>query len=251
MAEATDSIQLSTEDLFASRKNLRRNLERIGWLALVLLLFVGLSSVVTRMIFMVEAQSVANPQEVYNAFDVRYVQSALASWLHLIPALIIAVVGPLQFIRAVRKRWPTWHRMAGRFYIVAGLLGASTGFIIGGLTPFGGLDGPGFNEAVATAVFSSYIIWALISAYVAIRKRDFIRHREWMIRSFTLMMGIATERIFLIILQSTTEVDIAILFGTTFWMAGVVNIIVAEMWIRLTRTPGRGLAHWKDLDQRA
>ena len=30
-----------------------------------------------------------------------------------------------------------------------------------------------------------------------------------------------------------------------------INVAAAEVWINLTRTPGRGLAHWKDLDERA
>ena len=104
---------------------------------------------------------------------------------------------------------------------------------------------------MATAVFSFYIIWALISAYVAVRNKRFAQHREWMIRSWSLMMAIATERILLGVLQASTDVDIAVLFGVTFWMAGAINVLIAEMWISLTRTPGRGLAHWKDLDQRA
>ena len=251
MAEAVSTHLPSDEERFASRKTLRMVLERGGWTVMALLLFVGLASVINRMLFLAEAQSVADPAAVYSAFDVRYAQLAVTSWLHLLPALIIAIAGPLQFVRAVRKRWPTWHRLAGRCYLIAGLVGATTGFIIGGLNPFTGLSGPGFNEAVATGVFSAYIIWALAMAYLCVRRRDFARHREYMMRSWSLMMAIATERILLLVLEVTTDVEIAILFGTTFWLAGAINVAVVEAWISLTRTPGRGFAHWKDLDQRA
>ena len=63
MAEAV-SGQMSEEDLFASRRGLRSVLEKLGWLGMVSLLFVGLSSVFGRMAFMGDAQSVANPEEV-------------------------------------------------------------------------------------------------------------------------------------------------------------------------------------------
>ncbi len=48
--------------------------------------------------------------------------------------------------------------------------------------------------------------------------------------------------------MSTTDIGISVLFGTTFWMAAVVNIAASEIWINLTRTPGNGHRHWKDLD---
>jgi len=39
-----------------------------------------------------------------------------------------------------------------------------------------------------------------------------------------------------------------VLFGTTFWMAGVINLSAAQLWISCTRTPGNGARHWKDMD---
>ena len=250
MAEAV-SGQMSEEDLFASRRGLRSVLEKLGWLAMVSLLLVGLSSVFGRMVFMGDAQGVANPEKVYNAFDIRYVQLPLATWLHLLPALLIALTGPFQFIRTIRKRWRPWHRISGRIYIVCGLIGALSGLYIGGLNPFGGLNGPGFNEAMATFVISGLTIWFLIQAYRSVRRKQFVQHREWIMRSWTVMLGIATERLLLGTLMATTDVGIEVLFGATFWMALVINLAGAELWIHLTRTPGRGLAHWKDLDEKA
>ncbi|MDD9888895.1 MAG: hypothetical protein OXU30_00965, partial [Gammaproteobacteria bacterium] len=65
------------------------------------------------------------------------------------------------------------------------------------------------------------------------------------------MLAIATERLMLTAFQATTNIEFVQLFGTTFWMAGVTNIFVAEVWINLTRTPGNGARHWKDLDSKA
>ena len=250
MAEAIGG-QMSEEELFATRRGLRSVLEKLGWFGMLSLLFVGVSSVFGRMIFMGDAQGVANPEEVYNAFDVRYAQLPLATWLHLLPALLIAITGPFQFIRAIRKRWRPWHRISGRVYLISGLIAATSAFVIGGLNPFGGLNGPGFNEAMATFVISTLTIWFLVQAYRTVRRKQFAQHREWIIRSWTVMLGIATERLLLGMLMATTDVGIEVLFGATFWMALVINLAGAELWIHLTRTPGRGLTHWKDLDERA
>lgn len=250
MAELASGSVTSEEEIFTSRQWLRTSLEKLGWLAMAGLLYVGLSSVFGRMAFMGEASAVANPAEVYNAFDIRYVELPLATWLHLLPALLIALTGPFQFIRRIRKQWPVFHRWSGRVFLTCGFVGALTGFYIGGLNPFGGLNGPGFNEAMATTVVSILVVWFVVQAYREVRQKRFAAHREWVIRSFTLMLGIATERLMLGVLSVVTNVDIVVLFGATFWMALVVNLAAAELWIRLTRTPGQGLMHWKDLDER-
>jgi hypothetical protein len=114
-----------------------------------------------------------------------------------------------------------------------------------------GFTGQGFNEAMATAFLSAYVFFCLTMAIYRIRNKRIGPHREWMIRGFALMTAIATERLLLIAFQATLDVDIGILFGTTFWMAAILNLAVAESWINLTRTPGNGTAHWKDLDRRA
>ena len=90
--------------------------------------------------------------------------------------------------------------------------------------------------------------FVLAKAYSTIRARNVRAHREWMIRSWALMLAIATERIMLAILIASTDIGVPVLFGTTFWMAGLVNIAASEIWINLTRTPGSSHRHWKDLD---
>jgi len=104
---------------------------------------------------------------------------------------------------------------------------------------------------MATAFFSTYVLFCLVMAYRRIRERKFGQHREWMVRSFALLLGIATERLMLTALQINTDIDMAVLFGTTFWMAITANMAAAEIWINLTRTPGNGARHRKDVDAKA
>ncbi len=100
----------------------------IGWLVVTALLAVGLTSVVSRGIFVLEAFAEPNPESVYNAFDIRYYDHYIATFLHLIPALLIVFIGPMQFITAIRNRYRTFHRWSGRVFLVCGAIGAATGF---------------------------------------------------------------------------------------------------------------------------
>jgi len=236
-----------------SRPQQRRALEIMGWIVLSLLIITGLSSVIGRASFLNDAISIApvDPILEFGAFDSRYYTNLAATVLHLLPGLLIFILGPIQFMPNLRTRYLKWHRISGQVYVASGFTGAVSGFIIGAIDPFMGFTGQGFNEAMATAFLSAYVFFCLTMAIYRIRNKRIGPHREWMIRGFALMTAIATERLLLIAFQATLDVDIGILFGTTFWMAAILNLSVAESWINLTRTPGNGTAHWKDLDRRA
>ncbi len=249
MAEA-DVAHAGAPGDFASDRNLRRVLERTGWVLVAVMLLVGLGSVIARMVFMGEAAAANEAAESYNAFDVRYVMNPLVTWLHLLPALGIALTGPLQFVRRVRTERRALHRLSGRIYLLCGVIAGLSGLYLGAVHPFSGWQGPGINEAIATIFFALFTLLCLYKAFAAVRQRRFAAHREWVIRSFAAMLGIATERILLGLMLTLTDLDIAVLFGLTFWMAAAINLPAAEYWLYLTRTPGNGVRHWKDLDRR-
>ena len=231
----------------------RKVLDVRGWLAVAMLVFPGLIALLWCSILPSDALALAplNPEEAFDPFEIRYYTHALATILHLGPGFFVMVLGPLQFMRPLRKHYLHIHRWTGRAFILCAAIGACSGIFIGVFYPFAGVGGQGFNEAMSVAFFSPYILFCLFMAYSRIRKRMFGQHREWMIRAFALLLAIATERLMLTFLQITTNIDIAVLFGTTFWMAIATNMAMSEMWIALTRTPGNGAQHWKDVDARA
>lgn len=233
-----------------SARSLRRAIEILGWVAVSILVITGLVAIFDRAGFLISASSMefTDPIATFNPFDGRYVQFSLSSWAHLITGVIIFILGPVQFMPSMRKKSISLHRWSGRIWLSAGGLAALSGGFIGVFQPFMGIDGQGFNESMATAFFAFYTLFCMGKAYKTIRARNIRAHREWMIRSWALMLAIATERIMLGVLISTTDIGIPVLFGTTFWMAGVVNVAASEIWINLTRTPGNGHRHWKDLD---
>src|SRR5581483_11399796 len=42
--------------------------------------------------------------------------------LHIVCATAFATLGPLQFAAGFRRRWPAWHRIAGRLLVLCGLV---------------------------------------------------------------------------------------------------------------------------------
>ena len=99
------------------------------------------------------------------------------------------------------------------------------------------------------ALIGPYTLFCLYKAYSNIRARNFGEHREWMIRTFALMLGVATQRVLMIVLIPLTEIGAETMFASCMVLGMIINIGISEYWINLTRTPGKGHRHWKDLDR--
>ena len=147
----------------ASMPAIRKVLEVVGWILVAILVIAGLTAIFGRTSFMIGAFSepIANPEEVFNAFDIHYYTNAMATVLHLGPGFFVMVLGPLQFIRRVRKKYINLHRISGRVFVLCGTIGAFSGIAIGVFDPFMGVGDQGFNESMATAFLSFFV--ALLS----------------------------------------------------------------------------------------
>jgi uncharacterized membrane protein len=151
-------------------------------------------------------------------------------WLpvHATAAATALLVAPLQFRAQLRARRPKLHRWLGRLYVTGCLIGGATGLALA----VGTTAGP-----VATAGFGSLALVWLISTTQAWRlamRRDFVVHREWMIRSFALTLAAVTLRLYLPIAQ-LLPVDFADAYRAISFLCWVPNLIVAEAYLRRTR----------------
>tara|TARA_B110000090_G_scaffold27156_1_gene27910 strand:- start:762 stop:1175 length:414 start_codon:yes stop_codon:yes gene_type:complete len=134
--------------------------------------------------------------------------------------------------------------------MISGAVAGFTGAFFGFVWPFTGHQGFGLLQTGINAIIGPYTLFCLYKAYSNIRARNFGEHREWMIRTFALMLGVATQRVLMIILTVLTGIGREPMFAPAMIAGMIINIVVAEYWIALTKTPGSGHRHWKDLDRR-
>ena len=59
--------------------------------------------------------------------NVRFFAAPIPVVLHIIGVTLYCVVGAFQFSPGFRRRWPRWHRIAGRVIVAAGLVAALSG----------------------------------------------------------------------------------------------------------------------------
>jgi len=142
-------------------------------------------------------------------------------------------LGPLQFSSTVRANYLRWHRWSGRIFVVCGaVIGTSALVMSFGMPAIGG-----FNQAAATTLFATFFLFSLYKAFWHIRRREVARHREWMIRAFSVGLAVATIRPIIGMFFATSRFSGLTpyeFFGTGFWIGFLLHLIAAEAWIHAT-----------------
>ncbi len=104
----------------------------------------------------------------------------LAAASHVLLATIVIGGGPLQLIPAVRARYPLFHRVLGRSYLVAAVISALGGLYM--LWTRGTVGGPLNHvaisgDAVLILVFATFALRHAMARQIAV-------HRRWALRLF-------------------------------------------------------------------
>lgn len=170
--------------------------------------------------------------------NARYFASPLPVVLHIFSVSVYSVLGAFQFVPSLRRRKLGWHRAAGRLLVPCGLVAALSGLWM--TLFYARPDDVGDLVSAFRLVFGSAMALSIVLGFVAIRKRDIVRHSAWMTRGYAIGMGAGT--------QLLTQLPWILAFGPLDQLskallmlaAWLINLAVAE-WIirrRLTKRAG-------------
>jgi uncharacterized membrane protein len=156
----------------------------------------------------------------------------LTTLLHIVPGGLFLLLAPIQFVPAIRNRYLHAHRWLGRVLLIAVLISGAAGLFFGVFHPIGGV-----REGVGIVLFGSLLFICVIRAYVAIRRGNVAKHREWMIRAFAVALAISTVRVVAGAVDATRFLapDPRDQFVFSIWSGWLITIAAAELWIRYTR----------------
>jgi uncharacterized membrane protein len=167
--------------------------------------------------------------------NARFFASPLPVVLHIVGAAVYIILGAFQFAPAFRRKWPGWHRVAGRLVVLCGLLVGLSALWMTLFYPWP--KGDGELLYVFRLLFGSGMVVSIVLGFSAIRRRDVRRHRAWMMRGYALGLGAGTQALTLaagaVILGPPSELSRALLMGA----AWVINLAVAEWIIRKRSAP--------------
>ncbi|MDQ0826950.1 hypothetical protein QFZ60_003123 [Arthrobacter sp. B2I5] len=174
--------------------------------------------------------------------NARFFDSPLPVLIHIPTVTLYLVLGAFQFVPPLRrgKRGrASWHKVAGRILAPTGLLAALSGLWMAVFYDLPPLDGP--LLLALRLVFGSAMAAFIVLGFIAVRRRNYVRHSEWMSRAYAI--GIAQGTIVVVTLPwialvgPVTELSRALLIGASW----VLSLAVAEYFIhRRARGPAPG-----------
>jgi uncharacterized membrane protein len=83
--------------------------------------------------------------------------------------------------------------------------------------------------------FALIFLFSLGKAFLHIRRRQIVQHREWMLRAFAIGLAIATVRPIVGMFFALTDLGPREFFGIAFWLGFTLHLVIAEVWINQTR----------------
>ncbi len=174
--------------------------------------------------------------------NARFFASPVPVVLHIIASILFSVVGAFQFAPSLRRWKPRWHSKLGRWLLVpSGLVAALSGLWMTLFYPWPESDGE--LLFVFRLIFGTAMLLSIILGVIAIRRRDYAGHGDWMIRGYVIGLGAGTQVLthlpWTLFFGMPDEFTRAMLMGAGW----VINIVMAEWIIRKRRNRQRRPKH--------
>ena len=152
-------------------------------------------------------------------------------YTHIFTALPPLVIGLVEFYKTIRQKYPKLHRNLGKVYCICIWISSVLGILLASANTRGPVAQIGFST-LGVLWFTTTTI-----AYIHARKFDFFIHRRWMIRSYALTLAVVSVRPMFWFPPSFIDFELWYLIIT--WICWVPNLIIAEIYLRLTDVNGR------------
>jgi uncharacterized membrane protein len=145
---------------------------------------------------------------------------------HTLAGTFALLAGPFQFSTRFRQRHLQWHRVTGRLYALAVVVGSITGIALAWGRP--GLPGTSM-QAAAWVVCTA-------AAVIAARNGQIVVHRQWMARSYAVTFTFISSRILNLMPAYWSHLgDVLSAVGViAFTLASIVIVDIGLNWHELT-----------------
>ena len=90
----------------------------------------------------------------------------------------------------------------------------------------------GIEEIVPVYFFGIIFLYCIYQAYIQARRRNIEAHQNWVLRLFSIGLGVSTNRILFLIMVYLTPLDERVIFPLTLWLSWVPHLLVVEWWIQ-------------------
>lgn len=156
-------------------------------------------------------------------------------WLvvHIASGGVALTVGLVQLWLGLTSRVARLHRALGKLYVGAILCGSLAGFYLS-------LTIPG-NPPYGAGLFTLCVAWVVTTSMAvgAIRRRDVLQHREWMMRSYVVTFAFVTFR-FGVDTLASQGLPVADAQAIMAWACWAVPLLLLEPVLQHRKAAGVG-----------
>ena len=151
----------------------------------------------------------------------------IAFFSHVYSSIFILVFGATQFIDKFRVLYPSIHRLLGTIYVVCILIISAPSGLIMGIYGYGGIV-----SQISFVVLSILWFYLTLQAFVFIKRRMILKHKQYMILSYSLTLSAITLRLSKQLLSMFTEIHRYEIYQISSWIGWVVNLLIACIIVR-------------------
>ncbi len=146
---------------------------------------------------------------------------------HMLGATCSLFLGPIQFWKSIRNKYLKYHRLAGKIYIIGTLVAAISAFRLA------------FTFACVGCRFSLVPLSLLLfittaMAWYAIKQKNIIAHKQFMVRSYTCALAFVFVRLYQVIPMNSLlgVIEDQNVRGVVIeWMFSFMPIILVEIFM--------------------
>lgn len=153
-----------------------------------------------------------------------------AFYAHILTSVFVLLAGAFQFWNYFLKNFKKLHLFIGKTYVFLVLFVSGPGALVMSFYANG-------NLISKTSFVLLSILWILFTAlafYFALQK-DFVKHRQFMIRSYALTLSAITLRAYALVLPNFIHLGAKEEYALIAWCSWTINLLIAEIIIFLTR----------------
>lgn len=152
-------------------------------------------------------------------------------YIHIFGGMLAIVLGPLNFIKYIRRKNLNLHRVLGKTYVASILfIAAPTGLYMAFYANGGILSSIGF------ILMSILWFYTTFMAVNTIRKKQVNEHVKWMVRSYAMTFAAVTLRLWVPFLSLVVEMEHLKIIIITAWISWLFNLMAAELILKLKLT---------------
>lgn len=208
----------------------------LGWTCVIYMSWFMFMESLERADFAIQAIKGQIPD--IHPFEDRYTANPWETLAHTASGIIFAVLGPLQFVGPLRRRFPKVHRISGRIFLPVAIVNGIAAFVMSLTFPMWGST----TNMALSLFYCALMVLCFVYAFWLVMQRQFARHREWMMRGFALGLSVAVFRLGLNdILPALGFEDFNQRWDIVVAVSFPLLLLIAEVWIRATRPARSGL----------